>query len=92
MLKQQEVIQFKTNYFGRGRLVSDMRTVFCGNLKVGSDFRLGSGVRPRLELATGIGFRYQSFGEDLSLSGKGGSKSKAGSVLPNVLLGLVLKL
>lgn len=88
MLKQQEVTQFKTN----GRPVSDMRTVFCGNLKVGSDFRLGSGVGPRLEFVTGIGFRYQSIGENLSLAGKGGSNSNAGSVLPNVLFGLVLKL
>lgn len=71
------------------------RMVYCGNVKTGVDVALSKEGRARLELFSGVGVRYQSLSESLGLgwgdSPSGPSTSKNGRIVPNLLLGVLVK-
>jgi hypothetical protein len=90
MFKQQGITNYTGSSSGNG-FSTTPQTVLCGNLKLGMDFQFNRKAHPRLELFTGPGLRYQAPGITLNFFERGPGY-KQHTLLPNVLLGLILKL
>ncbi|ADB42385.1 DUF3575 domain-containing protein [Spirosoma linguale] len=92
MIKGQQYNQEDFSYTWSSTPVSSTgsRMIYCGNLKMGIDIQLAKEGRSRLELFSGVGLRYQSKSQDLTLD-RGTPRYSNGRVLPNILSGILLK-
>ncbi|GAB3026271.1 hypothetical protein [Spirosoma pulveris] len=100
MMKGQQFRKEEYNRYSPVTFTMVPRMVYCANAKMGVDILLSREGRTRLELFSGAGLRYQSIGKDLNFNflalsdtpnNTAATTYSYGRIVPNILLGALLK-